>query len=103
MYLKSENSNADPIVTPGNYDVNGVYGVDEKNGWIYFRASPENPTQRYLYRVSLKRRGTMEKLTPDNFQGTNSYQFSPDLNFAIHTYSSMNTPPEYRLISIPDQ
>ena len=102
LYLKSENSNADPKVTHGNYDVTGVYGVDEKNGWIYFRASPENPTQRYLYRVSLNRRGALEKLTPDNFKGTNSYQFSPDLNFAIHTYSSINTPPEYRIISIPD-
>jgi len=100
LYLKSETTDA--ILTPGNYDV--LYGidVDEKNGWIYIMASPENPTQRYLYRVSLDGKGTMQRVTPSNFQGTNSYDFSPDLKYAIHTYSSMENPPEYRLISLPD-
>jgi dipeptidyl-peptidase-4 len=102
LYLKSEKDNTDPILTPGDYDMIYVYGVDEKNGWIYIMASPGNPTQRYLYRVSMDGKGTMQKLTPPNFQGTNRYQFSPDLNFAIHTYSSMETPPEYRLVSLPD-
>ena len=102
LYLKSENDNTDALLTPGNYDVIYVYGVDEKNGWIYIMASPENPTQRYLYRVSMDGKGTMQKLTPANFQGTNDYQFSPDLKYAIHNFSSMETPPEFRLISLPD-
>ena len=102
LYLKSESDNTDALLTPGNYDMIYVYGADEKNGWIYIMASPENPTQRYLYRVSMDGKGTMQKLTPAKFQGTNRYQFSPDLKYAVHTYSSMETPPEYRLISPPD-
>jgi len=102
LYLKSENDNTDALLTPGNYDIIYVYGVDEKNGWIYIMASTDNPTQRYLYRVSMDGKGTLQRITPANFQGTNSYQFSSDLKYAIHIYSSMETPPEYRLISLPD-
>jgi dipeptidyl-peptidase-4 len=79
-----------------------VYAVDEKNGWIYYLASPENPIQRYLYRISLDGKGTTQKLTPANWKGTNGYDISPDFKFAIHTYSSVESPPEYRLITIPD-
>jgi len=100
LYLKSETT--DGIISPGSYDVLYVIDVDEKNGWIYIMASPENPTQRYLYRVSLDGKGTLQRITPSNFQGTNTYSFSPDLKYAIHTYSSMETPPEVRLISLPD-
>jgi len=42
-------------VTHGNFDVISLNGVDAKSGWVYFIASPENATQRYLYRVSARR------------------------------------------------
>ncbi len=34
------------LVTRGSMDALGVAGVDEKSGWVYFIASPENATQR---------------------------------------------------------
>jgi len=102
LYLKAENSAAEIKLTPGNFDIIYVYGVDEKNGWLYYMASPESPIQRYLYRVTLDGRGTTQKLTPDSFSGTNTYEFSNNFEYAIHMYSSMEKPPEYRLISVPN-
>ena len=33
-------------------------------GWFYFYASPDNATQKYLYRVRLDGAGTPERVTP---------------------------------------
>ena len=100
LFLKSENNNTEIKLTPGNFDIIYVYGVDEKNGWIYYVASPANPIQRYLYRVSLDGKGTTQKVTPDSFQGTNSYEISGDFEYAIHRFTTMETPPEFRLITL---
>src|SRR6185369_1475643 len=35
-------------ITKGNFDVISIEAIDEKRGHIYFIASPDNPTQRYL-------------------------------------------------------
>ena len=40
-------------LTGGDFDVISVVAVDEKAGQCYFMASPENPTQSYLYRMAL--------------------------------------------------
>jgi dipeptidyl-peptidase-4 len=52
------------LVTPGDYDVLGIDSIDEKEGWLYFMASPENPIQRYLYRIRLDGRGKPERISP---------------------------------------
>ena len=28
-----------------------LVGVESREGWVYFIASPDDPTERYLYRV----------------------------------------------------
>ena len=71
--------------------------------WLYYMASPENATQRYLYRTRLDGKGTPERLTPANLPGTHSYNVSPDLRWAIHTYSTFDTPPVTDLVRLSDQ
>jgi dipeptidyl-peptidase 4 len=90
------------VVTAGNYDVIGVDHVDEKGGWIYFTASPENPTQRYLYRTRLNGEGTAEKLTPAAQPGSHGYTISPRGDLAIHNYSAFGTPPAIDIVKLPD-
>ena len=51
------------LITPVNFDVIEIETIDFDNGWIYYIASPDNPTQRYLYRVSLDGKGTIEQIT----------------------------------------
>ena len=69
-----------------------VERVDAQNGWLYFLASPENATQRYLYRVRIDggQLARKERLTPASVPGVHSYNISPRGEFAIHVYSTFN-------------
>ncbi len=56
-YLISRSGDSVKPITPGNYDMVSIQSIDEKKGWLYFIASPDNPTQRYLYRTKLNGKG----------------------------------------------
>jgi len=102
VYMVSRDGSSLKPVTPGAFDVISIENIDEKNGWLYYMASPENPTQRYLYRIPLDGSGNPERLSPLDQSGTHDYQISPDSRYAFHTYSSFNTPPVIELVSLPD-
>ena len=89
-------------LTPGEFDIVELESIDDAGGWLYFIASPANPTQRYLYRTRLDGSGGMERITPDEFAGTNSYDVAPGARWAIHTHSSFMQPPQYRLVALPE-
>jgi len=89
-------------LTPGEFDITEMGAIDEAGGWLYFIASPENITQRYLYRSRLDGSGGMQRVTPQEYSGNNSYQMSKDARWAIHTHSSFSQPPQTRLVSLPD-
>ncbi|NJN26714.1 MAG: S9 family peptidase [Cyclobacteriaceae bacterium] len=89
------------LLTPGDYDIATIYHVDDKNGYLYFNASPDNATRRFLYRLSMKKDSKVERLTPSQFAGINLYDFSPDGKYAIHNFSSINTPDSYTLVALP--
>ena len=90
------------LVTRGNMDATGIAGVDEKAGWVYFIASPENATQRYLFRAPLDGRSDPARVTPREFVGTNSYTISPDGRHAFHEFSSFNDPGIREMVTLPD-
>lgn len=101
-YVHSREGREEDLLTPGPSDVMERGPVDERNGWLYFFASPDNATQRYLHRVRLDGAGEPERVTPGDQPGTHFYDFSPDLRWAFHTYSTFDTPPVTALISLPD-
>ena len=98
-YVVSNDGKQTTLITPGEFDVLEIEGVDAANDWVYFSASPENPTQRYLFRVHLNGKG-LERVTPANQPGWHLYQMSPDMKWAEHTYSTFATPPVTDLISL---
>ena len=102
IYEISRDGKAATLLTPGAYDVESVAAVDEPGGWLYVIASPDNATQRYLYRVSLRNPGPPQRLSPAGEAGVHSYDFSPDAHWAFHTYSTFDTPPEVDLVRFPD-
>jgi dipeptidyl-peptidase-4 len=102
IYSISHSGKEKRLVTKGDYDVIRMVEVDDKGEWVYFMASPDNPTQSYLYRAKLNGSEDAERLTPDDQPGTHSYQISPDGKFAIHTYSTANEPSITDLVSLPD-
>jgi dipeptidyl-peptidase-4 len=95
-------SGRETLVTRGAMDAIAIAGTDEKRGWVYFIASPENPTQRYLYRAPLDGTSNPERVTPSSFSGSNSYTVSPDGRFAFHRFSSFDDPGIRELVSLPD-
>ncbi|MHB0958707.1 MAG: S9 family peptidase [Pirellulaceae bacterium] len=89
-------------LTPGAYDIIERAVVDEAGGWFYFYASPDNATQKYLYRVRLNAGAEPERVTPADQSGTHDYDFSPDAKWAFHTYSTFDTPPVVELVQLPE-
>ena len=99
-FLYSRDGKQHSLLTPGDYDVIERGTVDEVAGWFYFYASPDNGTQKYLYRVPLDGQGTLERVTPDGQAGTHDYDFSPDAKWAFHTFSTLDTPPVVSLVEL---
>ena len=89
------------LLTPGDFDVLGIAAMDETDGWVYFTASPDNPTQRFLFRAKLTGEPKVERVTPENAEGSHSYQISADCRWAVHTRSSFGDPPRIELIEFP--
>ena len=89
-------------LTPGEYDIIERAHVDHDNGLFYFYASPENSTQKYLYRVPLNGSREPMRVTPRGQPGTHAYDFSPNGKWAFHTHSTFDSPPVTSLISLPD-
>jgi len=100
-YLVSRDGKQVRLVTPGAFDVISIVGIDPAEEWLYYMASPDNATQRYLYRTRLDGKGKPERLTPANQPGSHSYEVSPDLHWAIHRYSTFDTPPVIDLVQLP--
>lgn len=88
-------------ITPGDFDVISFDTVDAARGWIYFDASPENATQRYLFRARLDGSGKPERVSPANQSGSNYYDISPADDLAIHTYTNFNQPPVIDVVRLP--
>jgi len=101
LYLVSKTGDEEKLITKGNYDVIGIDDIDGKSGYAYFTASPDNPTQRYLYRIKLDGSGKAQRITPEDETGTHQYQIAPGGKFAFHTWSDINTPPVTELVSLP--
>lgn len=101
VYIVSRDGETMTAITPPETDVMSVELISEADGWLYYMASPDNATQRYLYRVSLTAGGSPKRISPVD-PGTHGYQISPDGRWAFHTYSTFDTPPVTSLVSLPD-
>lgn len=101
-YVVSRDGTQKKLITPGNFDVIAVQSADEPGGFLYYTASPDNATQRYLYRSPLDGTGAAVRLTPTTQTGTHSYTVSPDAKWAFHIHSTFDTPPVTDLITLPD-
>jgi dipeptidyl-peptidase-4 len=102
IYRLSRDGKKETLITTGNYDVIDIAGINEKAGFLYFTASPENATQSYLYRSRLDGKGKLQRITPLNQQGTHSYDMAPGAQFAIHNFSNHYTTPVRETINVAD-
>jgi dipeptidyl-peptidase-4 len=102
LYLFPRDGSAPRPLTSGNFDVLGVQRVDTIGKWVYYVASPDNPTQRYLYRVNYGKRAPEERITPTSEPGFHFYNLSPSGRYAVHGYSRFGVPPTTSLVGLPE-
>jgi len=102
IYKVSRDGKNETLLTKGNYDIDETKGIDEKNGYVYFMASPNNATQLYLYRVKLDGSGTLEMVSQKELVGTHEYNISPNAKFAVHNFSNHKTLAGGEWLSLPN-
>ena len=102
IYRFDINKKTEYLVTNGEYDVIKPLAYDEKNDDVYFIASPENPTERYLYKTSIKGDGDLIRVTPKILEGSHNYQISTKSKYAFHSFSNYFTKPMQAVVSLPE-
>ena len=100
LYVIARDGGSVRLVTQGSYDVISIQHIDDQGGYVYFLASPDDATQRFLYRARLDGSGDLERLTPQP-RGTHAYKISPNGRFALHTWSSLGVPEQVELVELP--
>ena len=93
---------ADPtLITRFDADVLDVAGIDEASKMVYFRASPKNAIERYLYRAPLDGSKSPERVTPSDQSGSHVYELAPGGRLAFHTASAFDRPPRMDVVELP--
>ncbi|MEO9806544.1 MAG: S9 family peptidase [Reichenbachiella sp.] len=100
LYKVSRDGKNFSTITNGDIDVVKIDCIDPKGGFVYYTASPENYTQRYLYRSKIDGSSKPERVSPKNQPGQHAYQISGDAAFAIHTFQNSTTPNKISLIDL---
>ena len=102
LYRISRDGKQIEPITKGEFDYIEQAGMDLKKGLVYFIASPDNFTQRYLYSASLFGKGEVKRLSPADEAGQHRYNISPNGRWAVHAFSNAVTPPVIDMVSLPN-
>ena len=92
LYQVSLEGKPEVLITKGDYDVIDLKYINQKEGYVYYLASPANATQKYLYRTKLNGKGKSELLSPESLMGSHDYSFSSNGTYAEHTFSNYFPP-----------
>ncbi|MDE3235015.1 MAG: S9 family peptidase [Bacteroidota bacterium] len=101
IYAISRDGKTETRIINGKHDMISISAVDEQNGYVYYFASPDNATQKYLYRAKLDGSSDGERVSPATESGTHEYSLSPGGRYAQHSFSNVSTTPTVEWISLP--
>ena len=90
------------LLTRFDADVIDIAGIDESGGWLYFIASPERATDRYLYRSKLDGSDVPQRVSPAAERGAHGYDVAPRGRLAFHTSSRFDRPTSIDVVDLPD-
>lgn len=77
----SKDGKKQTLLTDVKFDVIAMDRIDEKNGYVYFYASPHTAYQKYLFRAKLDGKG-VEQVTSYETPGFHKYLISKDAGIA---------------------
>lgn len=100
LYQVSLKGKPEVLITKGEYDVIDLKHINSKEGYVYYLASPDNATQKYLYKTKLNGKGKNELQSPKNLKGSHDYSFSSNGTYAEHTFSNHFTSYSKEFISV---
>jgi dipeptidyl-peptidase 4 len=87
IYLYGRNGRLKRQITSGDWIVSDVTGVDEQNGWIYYRSNQAATLGLNLFRIRMDGSGA-ERMTKES--GTHGISMNPSLTALVSSVSSMN-------------
>ncbi len=102
LYRVSRDGTQETLITKGPFDVISICCIDPKGGYVYYLASPDSAVEQYLYRSKLNGKGADERVTPQGFKGTHSYDIAPGAKYASYRRSNSATPTITEVITLPD-
>ena len=102
LYRISRDGKEVTLLTPGEFDIIKVDHIDVDNGWVYYTASPDDNTARYLFRSPLAGEPEVVRLTPESVPGFHEYDVATNSKWAFHTFSTLSKPPTIDIVSLPD-
>lgn len=100
LYQVSLKGKPEVLITKGEYDVIDLKHINSKEGFVYYLASPDNATQKYLYKTELNGKGKNELQSPESLKGSHDYSFSSNGTYAAHIFSNHFTPSSIEFISV---
>jgi dipeptidyl-peptidase 4 len=100
IYKVSRNGKEISQLTHGAFDVVSLECINPQTGYLYYMASPDNPTQRYLYRSRLDGKGDPRRISPAGEEGQHRYIMSGDARWVLHTFENATTPPVISLVDL---
>lgn len=81
-------------LTSGNWEVDEIVGIDEKNQWVYYTSTEVSPLERQVYRIDFSGEN---KETLISTYGVNSAELSANGRFLVNVHSSIITPKQTSL------
>jgi len=84
-------------LTKGNWVVDSIKHLDEKNGLIYFTGRADTPLERHLYSVPLNGKSPEHVARISKRNGFHSINFSKDSKSYIDSFSNISTPKQVSL------
>ena len=70
LYKVSRDGKKMDLITKGDFDVVRINRIDPKSGYVYYIASPEKPTERYLYQKPPRWQRGAERISPNPWWGS---------------------------------
>lgn len=95
MYIYNTNGEMLNQLTNGEWVVSDYLGTDEKEKYVFFRATKDGPLEQNIYKVEIKS-GAITRLSPDH--GTHNAYISHSGQYLIDAYSSIDVASEYKVL-----
>jgi len=99
LYLYGKDGKLVRPLTSGEWMVDSIEGIDQKNGVVYFTGTKDGPTERHLYSVSLEG-GDVRKIT--TAPGKHNVTLDHGFTHFVDTFQSLESPPTVSVRKLAD-